>query len=276
MTNKEIKQAAKKRLSSNGGDCIALMLYMLAIVAFLAMVEISLLLVFRSVGWDWLFDITMLFENKKVMIFWLIQLIMIILCISPEFAVIRRLFFDVARGGNFTETRQYISAHSWEFYKLSLRSSFIVNLIKFFAAVPAFISIYGIYYWGWVCKLDELTSAGLLCFMLCVGFTIVWAGVFIHYCMSLALTPYIMALNPKTNIFDACDLSVRLMDGKHYRFTMFLLSFVKFLPALLLVYPFFTIFPYFMICYILLMEDFLGDYRQDKMPAMIKRWRKYQ
>ena len=84
-----------------------------------------------------------------------------------------------------------------------------------------------------------------------------------------------MTLNPRTNIFDACDLSVRLMDGQHGRYISFLLSFVMYVPALLLVYPVFIIYPYFRLSYIVFLQDIMGSYWQDKMPSMIKRWRKY-
>ena len=148
-------------------------------------------------------------------------------------------------------------------------------MIKFFALIPALVSGYGVYYWGLKNKINELTSLRLFGFMLCLGITLVWVGVWIHYCISLALTPYIMALNPRSDIFDACDLSVKLMEGMHLKYISFLASFVKFLPLIILVYPVFAIYPYFKVCYVTFMEDILGDYRRDKMPGMIKRWKKY-
>ena len=275
MTDKQIKQLARKRLGANGGDCISLMIVMCAILAFIVMFEISTYLIFRSLGWGWVFNPKMIVSNKIVMWYWIIKLFLFSVVLMPEFAVLRRLFIDVSRGENYIATRQYITAHATQYYRRAFKSAFIYHLIKFFGAVPILIGAYQIYYWGWVCKLNELTSAGLFCFMLSVGFTVVWIGVFGHYCMSLALTPYIMSLNPRANIFDACDLSVRLMDGQHYRYAAFLLSFCKFIPTLFLVYPCFVIYPYFQICYTILMEEILGDYWQDKLPGMIKRWKKY-
>ena len=84
-----------------------------------------------------------------------------------------------------------------------------------------------------------------------------------------------MVLNPRTNIFDACDLSVRLMDGKHVRYITFVASYLKFLPFMLLIYPFFGVYPYFKVSYSLFMYELLGDKNHDKMPGMIKRWKKY-
>ena len=93
--------------------------------------------------------------------------------------------------------------------------------------------------------------------------------------LTMEMPTWAHTLNPRTNIFDACDLSVRLMDGQHGRYISFLLSFVMYIPALLLVYPVFIIYPYFRLSYIVFLQDIMGSYWQDKMPSMIKRWRKY-
>lgn len=275
LSLKEIKSLAKKRINANGGNCVSLMTFMLAIIIFLIMCELSLYLLFCRLDWEYFFSFEGLRSRRNVQIFWALNLIIAITALTNEMNVIRRLFLDLSKNGNYFATRQYMAAHSFTYFRKSLYNSFILNLIKLFSAVPLAVGIYGVYYWGWICKLSELTSAGLLSFMLSLGFSCVWLGVMIHYWISLALTPYIMALNPRTNIFDACDLSVRLMDGQHGRYIFFMLSFVKFTPTLVFVYPIFVIYPYFEICYIILMEDILGDYWQDKMSGMIKRWRKY-
>ena len=45
---------------------------------------------------------------------------------------------------------------------------------------------------------------------------------------------------------------------------------------MLLVYPFFLVYPYFKLSYALFMSEMLGDKNKDRMPGMIKRWKKYQ
>ena len=275
MTNDEIKREAKRILSKNSGNCASLMIFMFAVIAFILMCEITTYLVLKTIGWQWIFDITQFFANKTVMWYWIIKVIILSLLLMPEFFIIRRMFIDTIDGDSYINTRQFISAHSFKYYTNALYKSFIYYLIKFFTAVPGFICVYGVYYWGWVCKLDTLTSAGLFAFMMCLGCAVIWIGFYFHYCISISLTPYILSLNPRTNVFDACDLSVKLMDGQHYRYISFLMSFAKFLPALLLVYPFFVIYPYFKTSYIVFIQDIMGDYWQDKMPAIIKRWRKY-
>lgn len=275
MTDRQIKRLARERIGSNGGDCISFIVFLFAVIAFFVMCELTVFTFLQKYKMGWIFDVRLIFRNRMVMLFWLTKTLSEIIMLTPELILVRRLFVDVAVGGRISDTRQYISAHSFSYYGKALYSSFIHNLIKVFAAVPGFVSAYGVYYWGYVCSFDQLTSAGLFCLMICLGFTVVWIGAAAHYYISLALTPYIMALNPRTNVFDACDLSVKLMDGRHMRYIKFMASFIKFTPTILLVYPFFAIYPYFQVCYTMLMLEFLGDYGQDKMPGMIKRWRKY-
>ncbi len=266
---------ARSRISSNGGDCISLIVFLFANFALILMCEAVVFVLLKSMGRQWMYNISLIPKKGIVRSFWLIKSAAEAAFLIPRLAVVRRNFIDIARGGCLTEARSYISAHSFSYYKTAYKSTFVQFFIKLTVAVPGFISIYGIYYWSYVCRIDELTSGGLFCLMLCVGFTVIWIGITGHYYISLCLTPYIMALNPRTNIFDACDLSVRLMTGRHYRYVRFLASFIKFIPTLFLVYPVFAIYPYFKVCYTLLMDEFLGEYNHDKMPGMIKRWRKY-
>lgn len=275
MTDKELKSLARSRISSNGGDCISLIVCLFANTAFFLMCEAIAFILLKSAGKQWLYNVTLITKNKTVLFFWLIKSFVELAFLIPQFAVVRRNFIDIARGGNIIDTRSYITAHSLSYYRMAYKSSLIQFFIKLTALVPGIVSIYGVYYWSYECRIDDLTSGGLFCLMLCVGFTVIWTGVTAHYYISLCLTPYIMALNPRTNIFDACDLSVRLMEGKHYRYIKFLAGFIKFIPALFLVYPVFAVYPYFKVCYTLLMDEFLGEYNHDKMPGMIKRWRKY-
>ena len=276
LSDKEIKKQARERLSVNGGNCISLMLFLFAVIVFIGLFELTLYLLLKNLGFEWFFDFSQIGKNMVVTAYWGVQAAVIIIVITAEFNVNRRLFMDICRGEDYVATRQYINYNSVKYYSRALFSSLIYNLLKFFVAVPLCLGIYGVYYWGWVCRVNELTSIGLLCFMMSLGFSLVWLGVWVRYCISLVLTPYIMALNPRTNIFDACDLSVRLMEGQHFRYFKFMVSFIKYILTLPFFYPFFALFPYFEICYTILMEDILGDYWQDKIPGMLKRWKKYQ
>lgn len=246
-----------------------------AFLGFLLMCESLVFLVFRYIGVDYSYSLDYTLHTLPGRIALAVRIAAALLLFMPEVFFLRRHFIDISEGGGYSRTKQYIRSNAEKILPRVLGTVFITTLLKFFAAVPIAIGAYGIYYWGWVCKLDELTLMGLFVFMLSLGFTVVWTGVFIHYCISLSLTGYIMALNPRANIFDACDLSVRLMDGRHGRYISFILSFIKFLPLCLFIYPIFVVIPYFMFSYVVFIKDIMGDYWQDKLPAMIQRWEKH-
>lgn len=193
----------------------------------------------------------------------------------PMIFIIRRCYADISQGCDLAPTKRYIRANLGRLYPRALATSCTLFMLKFFMAVPIGLGAYQIYYWGWVCKLDTLTSAGLFCFMLSLGFTVVWIGVFMHYCISLSLANYIMILNPRANVFDACDLSQKLMDGRHTDYMSFWLSFAKYLPVMIFIYSIFGIVPYFRTAHIVFAENVMGRYWQDKFPAMIRRWEKH-
>ena len=111
---------------------------------------------------------------------------------------------------------------------------------------------------------------------MCVGFSVVWVGLLVHYYISLALTPYIISLDPHCNIFEACDMSIKFMEGNHMRYIRFKLFFFLFLPAAVFVYPVFAIFPYYMISFSLFVQELMGESMHDRLPGMVKRWRKYR
>lgn len=275
MNEREIKLAAKHALNQYGGSIVAINLFSVMVILFFVMCEILIYTLLKSAGWGWLYTIESFKSNTYAKLFWGGKLIIMLMLLLPKTAALRRLFIDAVIKGDIMDSRNFIFAHYTSSYVTPLKYSLLYNLLKLFALTPAVVSASGVYYWVWVCRLHDLNSIDLFAFMLCLGLTIVFFCVFVHYCISLALTPYIMALNPRSNVFDACDLSVKLMDGQHIRYITFLFSFIKYVPLLVFIYPVFVIVPYFKVCYLMMMKDILGDYWQDKMPGMVKRWKKY-
>ena len=58
MTNKEIKQLARKNIGQNMGNCISLTAFLFAVFVFLVLCEIALYLLFERIGWDYYSKIT--------------------------------------------------------------------------------------------------------------------------------------------------------------------------------------------------------------------------
>lgn len=276
LTVRQIKIKARSALNDKMGDALTITMHAVTNICMIALLEFSLYLILARFGLGYYYDLRNIVKIPWVAVMWGIQALVIISFLTYQRMITRRLFVDISVGKDYIPTRQYIFAHTNEFIRISLRSSLIMNFLKAVMFSPIVLSVYLIYMWGQRNRTDELTSLGLFVFMLCIGFTIIWTGIFIKYCASLALAPYIMSLNPRTNVFDACDLSAKLMDGHYGQYLSVLLSFVVYLPLMILIYPIFVIYPFLETSYSTMVKDIMGDYWQDKVPAMIRRWQKYQ
>ena len=275
MTNKQIRSRAREKLNGRWGTAIALTVFKVSFILAWVVFEILLYFLFDRIGIEYNYYPAYLFGTHFGRFMMLIRLLMLLFVFNPERYILQRIYVDLYTGRNFTETRRYIQHNSRAVHPRATLSMLLPMALRLIVLSPIFVSLYGIYYWGFSQKSTSLTTGGLFVFMISIGFTIVWAGVFVHYTISLSMTKYIMLLNPRANIFDACDLSVRIMDGQHTRYLMFLLSFAKYLPLIVMFYPLFFFEPYFKMCWCSFAEELMGNYWQDKYPAMIQRWNKY-
>ena len=246
---REIKQSARTELNKQIGGSLTATLHMVTNVCMILLVEFGLYLLLNKFGLGYYYNIRNVFKMPWVTLMWGLQIAVIVCFLTYQRHVNRRLFLDISMGRDYILTRQYIFAHTNEFIRLSLRTSLVLTF---------------------------LTSWGLFVFMFFIGFTIIWLAVYIKYCASLALAPYIMSLNPRTNIFDACDLSAKLMDGHYGDYFSLIRSFAIYLPLVVLVYPFFLLYPFWAASYNIMIKEIMGSYWQDKMPSMIRRWQKYR
>lgn len=276
LTVRQTKDSARNSLNNKMGDALTITMHTIINICMIALLEFALYLMLDRFGLGYYYDLRNIFKIPWVAVMWGIQAVVIISFLTYQRHIVRRMFIDITVGKDYILTRQYIFAHTNEFIRLSLRSSLIMNFLKFVMLTPALLSCYMIYLWSMRNRTDELTSLGLFVFMLCIGFTIIWLGLFVKYCASLALAPYIMSLNPRTNVFDACDLSAKLMDGHYGQYFSLIISFVVYVPLLILIYPIFVLYPFWAASYDTMIKDIMGSYWQDKMPSMIRRWQKYQ
>ena len=276
LTVKQIKDNARSALNSKMGDALTITMHAITNICMIGLVEFALYLILQKLGLGYYYDFRNIFKMPWVATMWGIQAIVIVCFLTYQRHIVRRMFVDITIGKDYILTRQYIFAHTNEFIKISLRSSLVLNFLKTVMFTPAVLSGYMIYRWSLRNRTDELTSLGLFVFMVFIGFTIIWLGVFFKYCASLSLAPYIMSLNPRTNVFDACDLSAKLMEGHYGQYFSLVFSFVMYLPLMLLIYPIFVLYPFWAASYDTMIKDIMGSYWQDKMPSMIRRWQKYQ
>ncbi len=275
MSNKEIRSWSINRFRDNGGNCFSISMFMFSIAAFIFTFFSAVRLIFERVGWERFFSLSELKESFDVKIFWVLIVTALLPLLIQEWWIVNRIMLDIARGDDFVETRKYLNAHLALYGGKAILCTIDGFLRKVVMLVPAVLGGYGIHFIIHSSKAAQLSSVRLLILMLCIGFTGVWIGLFVRYIISVALVPYIMQLNPRAKPSEAVKLSKRLMEGNHTKYLLFQLSFLKFLPLLLFIYPFFIVYPYYKISKITYAEAILGDLWQDKLKATIKRWRRY-
>ena len=275
MTVKEIRSAARRHIKGHMGTAVALSVFKAAFIIAWLIFELLLYVILTHHGVDYGYRPSYLFGTHFGRFMMLVRILALLFVYNPERYILDRIYIDLYTGRNFIETRRYIQHNSRAVHPRATLSMMLPMMLKLVMFSPLFISSYGIYYWGFSKHTASLTTFGLFVFMISIGFTIVWTGVFLNYCISISMTKYIMLLNPRANIFDACDLSVKIMDGRHAQYIRFMLSFVKYLPLLLLFYPWFMLEPYYKMSCCAFAESVMGNYWQDKYPAMIQRWNKY-
>lgn len=274
ITNREIKAEALRRLKGNWGNCIALTVFILAFIFFLALCEAMLYLLLALFDAREYYFMSFMIRTRPGRFGIVFRLVLLFALIMPELYIARRLYIDIANGKSFVKSRRYIQSNFKKIFSRGLFTALATSLFRLLAAIPLIAGVYGAYYWGSACTYGESELFELIFLLLCLVFTIFWTGVFIYICISLCLANYIMVLNPEEKVFSACGMSVRLMKGKHCRYLSFIFSFVKFIPTLIMFYPLFILTPYYMVSYIVFIEDLMGGDWQDKLPDIIRSWNK--
>jgi hypothetical protein len=275
MSVGEAKSIARKRAENRIGECLGLTVFRLGLTTALVVFEMLMCEAVKYSGLSYLYDVEKAVKSPVAVAYWVIKLLFEFVIIYPFAAGSRRLYLDIANDRDITVIRKYINEHFGLFYRDSLRFGFVYNTIKITVAVPAFIGAYGIYHWGGILRSETVSSWGLVWFTLSLMFTVAWVWVTAHYYISLSLAPYFAALNPRANAFDTCDLSVRLMKQRHGEYLSFVVTYLPYLLVSGLIYPFFGIYPVFRLSYVLWIQQLMGDFCQDKIPVMIRRWDKY-
>lgn len=273
MTNKEIKREAVGRIKRDPERVMGGTLNMFSLIVIIVLIETLIWSAYRLISGEYhLTDLDYYRESKFRLIFPAVRYFIYFTACSAQMFLIRRSFIDFEDGGRLIE--RYISGHIRKVVIPGIKRSIQLTAYKLLVLSPITVGIYGVRYFMNGEHSDEINLFGLMCFMLSIGFTIVWAGVCAHYFMSLSLVKYIGELNPRANFFDACDLSVKLMEGKHWRLISFYASMLPIMLTSVAVYPVFLTFPYYLECRTILSRQLMGDYWQDKLSAMARRWEK--
>ena len=276
MSDREIRKLALRKLIDGSDMAIISTLYFFTAVIFVTLTEILIYILLRMAGIDKYhpLDPDLYRRSRVALILLLIRGGIYIMLFSGLMFLVCRSFINFSSDTKGKGVGRFLSGHAKRLLLPSLRSNARLMMLKVLVASPLSVSIYGIVHYFQLGARGGVGMMGLFCFMLSIGFTIIWTGVLMRYYLSLCLVPYIIDLNPRANLFDACDLSIKLMEGKHMRVVIFMISLLPVLLPCLLVYPSLIIYPYLTECRLLLAKDIMGSYWQDKIPAMAKRWEK--
>lgn len=275
MTNKEIIRETFFRIRQNPGGAVLSALYMFALLSFIILTESLIYVSAKLLNIDYSFFSIDYYKGSFFRILFLSVRIFLYFCLcSAQMFIARRSYIDLEDRERHIE--KYISGHIRRIMFPVIKRSLQLFLYKLLVLSPLSVGIYGIMYFWRGENMNEINLFGLVCFMLSVGFSIVWLGVCIHYFMSLSLVKYIVELNPRADFFDACDLSIKLMEGKHFRVFSFTVSMLPFLILSLLIYPLFITFPIYLESSLVFCREIMGEYWQDKLSAMSRRWEKQQ
>lgn len=274
LTNREIAKKAREIHRRCWAQGVFLHFYLLFVILLILVSARVFTLLYASGTPP--FNMIKNYVPKVTQLIFLAGLIAISLLVIyiPALYMLRRYYIGMVQNDRISTTRQYFGANLSGTKLIAMRCAVTMLFLKLFTLLPALVSSYIVYRCAFVARLENLSKLILIIFMLALGFTLVWVGFWLKYCISLSLTRYIVTLSPKMNIFDACDLSCRLMDSKHMRYVSFWFYNLKYLLPCLVVFPIPLAFPYVKLSYTLFVKDILGTYWQDKYPLMIERWRR--
>ena len=275
MTDKEIRKLTIARLMENTDIVSLSVVYYFSAVVLVALIEGAFTLLVRLV------------TDRRFMAFGFIRglgmgtnLLLLVVRLVIYFIMLTLISSGLTRYyinmNDSADSGRFVSMHWGRLLSPCLKGSLKLLFYKLLVASPLLLGVYGVLYFRNKGRSVELTILDLMCFMLCIGFTLVWTGEIVHYFTSLSLVKYIIAINPRADFFDACDLSVKLMDGKHSRVYSFTMALVPYALPGLLVYPLVIIFPFVFEARLLFAKEIMGSYWQDKIPAMARRWERQQ
>ena len=273
-TNREIRREAAEKLAA-GSDVAAVgTIFFFAALAMMMLLETVIYFAAKLLGMTKYepLDPELYTSMSTGAILLLTRLVIYYILLTAVSYMIRRYFINIAQGTQ--QVVKYMSRHMRRLFLPSMVCGIKLMVYKLMLCFPLAIGVYGIDHYYSKGMTGNIKMTGLMMFMLCIGFSLVWLGELVHYFISLSLVKYIIELNPRANFFDACDLSVKLMDGKHREVIVFA---IELLPAVLLcvlIYPAAAVYPYITECRTILAREIMGDHWQDKIPAMAKRWEK--
>ena len=276
MTNKQIRHKAFRNIEGFSDTAAESTVCFFTAVVFITLAELGITLFAKMAGYHDYMPFSAAFYKAHPLALTLAVMRAAVygLLLSTLSYFVCRNFISCTFLDRNVRTNKFLSGHIRRLIIPCLKNSVSLFFLKVLTASPAAVSGYFMVTTYRTGIRQELAIWELFCFMIATGFTMAWAAVTVHYHMSLCLVPYISRLNPRASFFAACDLSVKLMEGRHMRVLSFMFSMIPSLLPGVLLYPLLIAYPYVTECRILLAHEIMGAYWQDKIPAMVRRWEK--
>lgn len=274
LTYMDIRNLAKKHLTDSADQSALCGLFMVAWICF---VYLSERLIYRLAGLMGIkgyspLSISYYMSSGSAAALLIVRLVVYhILYVAISYTM-RRYYINLTDENPAVE--KFMSKHRRRVFTPSIKCGLCLSMFKGLVCLPLIPGVYGIVHFYRLGSVGDIDTPGLVFFMLSIGFTFVYLCLLIHYFMSLSLVKYIIELNPRADFFDACDLSIKLMDGWHTRVAAFTFSLMPYILSCFLLYPMLAAVPFITECRLLLAKEIMGDYWQDKLPAMARRWEK--
>lgn len=258
MTNKQIKSLALIKLKGNWGNCIAISLafFTMILLCFLGtcIVYLSYVTIHNETSLfssDWGNFPQMLLTGIAICAY-----ASVFIMISYTFL---RHFIDISRGRLYNTSRNRIMKYKKLFVKISLIPHLARTAIISLCTIPGLLAVDAVQsLFNFSNEAGSLTLFVLMFFMMSVLVILLSIVLTINAIISLHLLPIILMLNPLMPLTHAISLCFRKAEGNKMRIVSFHISFLKFLPLFILIYPAIVIFPYYIMSDLILVEDILG------------------
>lgn len=258
MTNKQIKTLARIKLRGNWGNSIALVFCIFA-VALLIIIGGYFVLSMYAYLIDEEFSVSSYLHDPVNLGISVTAILLLTAVLSMIYFVIVRQFIDISKGADFSEKRNSVYKRPLLLMKITLIPQFAKLVIIILASIPGIFAVDFANNLTARAKQSSITFILLLLFMVSLLVVILSAILVLACILSLHLLPVIIMLHPAMPLGKAIKICFKATDSNRIRMLLFYLSFIKFLPLLLLVYPGFIIIPYFAMSDIVLISSILDE-----------------
>ena len=200
LTSKQIKRAAASQLRQNFEGISMAVLNQFALITFMLLIEALIYITSELSDIDYRPLQLSYYRESRVRIFTMCGRMLGYLFLNSVLVYIqRRRFINTGEDGGVVE--RYIAMHPKRIMLPGVKLSIQLFFYKILVLSPISVGIYGVLHFSSKEVVSSISLFGMVCFMLSIGFSIVWLGVCIHYFMSLSLVPFISQLNPRANFF---------------------------------------------------------------------------